>query len=43
MTTDGYFKNITTLFGINVVDSWKGYKFHLGYNHQHKDIDVMVL
>ena len=41
VTIDGYFRNTITLFGINVVDSWKGYKFHLGHTHRHKEIDII--
>ena len=32
VTSCGYFRIITTLFGINVTDAWKAYKFHLSRN-----------
>ena len=41
ITADGFFRNITTLFGINVVDSWKGYRYHLDRSHRHKNIDLI--
>jgi len=37
---DGYFHIITTLFGMVITDCWKAYKFHLGNQHQHKNISI---
>lgn len=42
VTQDGYFRIITTIFGICVVDAWKGYKHHLKCTrHRHKDCELM--
>ena len=40
ITQDGYFRLITTLFGIIVTDSWISYKFHMHPNHRHKIIGI---
>ena len=29
-TEDGYFRIITTIFGICITDAWKAYRYHLG-------------
>ncbi|GFH47221.1 hypothetical protein CTEN210_08413 [Chaetoceros tenuissimus] len=41
VTRDGYFRIITTVFGICVVDCWRGYRHHLSPRHRHKDIDLL--
>jgi len=41
ITTNGYFRIITSLFGITVVDAWKGYVWHCGPNHRHKKINLL--
>ncbi|GFH45724.1 hypothetical protein CTEN210_02198 [Chaetoceros tenuissimus] len=41
VTRDGYFRIITTVFGICVVDCWRGYKHHLSPRHRHKDMDLL--
>ena len=49
VTSDGFFRIITTLFGITVVDAWRGYKRSLLTTHRHKNVpllkfvDMMVL
>lgn len=40
ITQDGYFRMVTTLFGICVTDAWKGYKHHLRNQHRHKNITL---
>ena len=40
MTTCGFFRINTTLFGINITDAWKAYKFHLSENHRYKHIEI---
>jgi len=40
VTEDGYFCIITTLFGMEITDCWKAYRFHLGNQHQHKNISI---
>ena len=40
VTDDGYFRLVTTLFGIIVTDCWKGYNFHLPVNHRHKGLEL---
>jgi hypothetical protein len=41
ITNNGYFRCITTLFGICVTDAWKGYQYHLGVRHRHKGQELM--
>lgn len=41
VTQDGYFRIITTVFGMCVVDCWNAYKHHLPRNHRHKDCELM--
>ena len=36
----GFFRLATTLFGLCVVDAWKGYKHHLCPRHRHYDIGI---
>jgi hypothetical protein len=33
VTQDGYFRIITTLIGITVVDAWRAYRFHSNAHH----------
>jgi len=40
VTEDGYFRIMTMLFGMVITDCWKGYKFHLGNRHRHKNIAI---
>ena len=40
VTEDGYFRIITSVFGICVVDCWNAYKWHLPDNHRHKHCDL---
>jgi Transposase IS4 len=40
ITEDGYFRLITTLFGIVVTDAWKGYQHHIHINHRHKGMEL---
>ena len=40
VTDDGFFRLVTTLFGIVVVDCWKGYNHHLPANHRHKGLEL---
>jgi len=40
ITEDGFFRIITTLFGMGITDCWKAYKFHLGNRHRHKNISI---
>jgi len=41
ITECGYFRNLTTVFGICVVDCWKGYMHHLPKGpHRHKDMGI---
>ena len=37
---DGFFRIITSLFGITVVDCWNAYKYHMHVRHRHKDIKL---
>ena len=37
----GYFRCITTLFGMTITDCWNGYKHHLSGKHRHKAISIM--
>lgn len=41
VSEDGYFRCITTLFGICVTDAWKGYQYHLPNKHRHKGIEIL--
>ena len=41
VTTDGYFRLVTTLIGMCITDAWKGYTYHLGVNHQHKNMKIL--
>jgi len=41
ITQCGFFRVVTTLFGVTVVDAWRGYMWHLGTNHRHKKIPLM--
>ena len=41
VTSDGYFHIITTLFGITVVDAWRGYKRSLMESHRHKNLSLL--
>ena len=40
VTEDGFFRLVTTLFGIVLTDCWKGYSYHLPMNHRHKGIEI---
>ncbi len=40
VTKCGYFRIITTLFGITVTDCWKAYRFHLSNKSRHKSIPM---
>ena len=31
-----------TIFGMTVVDAWKGYTWHCGKNHRHKKVNLLV-
>ena len=42
VTQCGYFRNITTLFGIVITDAYKGYLFHLNRNHRHKNMELLA-
>jgi len=39
-TEDGYFRIITTIFGICITDAWKAYRFHIGNRHRHKQMTI---
>ena len=41
VTQDGYFRIVTSVFGMCVVDCWSAYKHHLPNNHRHKNIELM--
>ena len=49
MAEDGYFRILTTVFGICVIDVWRGYQAMCKPNHRHYDIpmkpfvDVLIL
>ena len=49
VTADGYFRIITSLFGITVVDAWRGYRRSTRPSHRHhnlpllKFVDMLVL
>lgn len=40
VTENGYFRLVTTMFGIVVTDCWRAYRFHLHSNHRHKGMEV---
>jgi hypothetical protein len=40
VTMTGYFRIITTIFGICVTDCWKAYRYHLNKQHRHKDMEM---
>jgi hypothetical protein len=40
LTNNGYFRIITTLFGMMVTDAWNAYRYHLDYRHRHKNIPI---
>jgi hypothetical protein len=40
VTHDGFFRCITTIFGMLLTDAWKAYMFHLNPNHRHKKISI---
>jgi hypothetical protein len=42
ITTDGFFRLVTTLFGMTVTDASRAYQFHLPHNHRHKSIDIIA-
>ena len=41
LTQCGYFRIITTVFGICVTDCWNAYKFHNNYRHKHNKIGIV--
>lgn len=41
VTQDGYFRIITTLIGITVVDAWRAYRFHSNEHHRHNNIELL--
>jgi hypothetical protein len=41
VTQDGFFRLLTTIFGVCVVDVWNGYKYHLPDRHRHKECELM--
>jgi len=41
ITHDGFFRIVTTLFGVCVVDAWMGYKWHCHPNHRHKTLPLL--
>ena len=41
VTQDGFFRIVTTLFGVTVVDCWVAYRWHLHHNHRHKNISLI--
>lgn len=41
VTQDGYFRIITTLIGITVIDAWRAYRFHSNENHRHNNIELL--
>ena len=40
VTQDGYFRIITTIFGMTVTDTMKGYRHHLPGLHRHKHVST---
>lgn len=43
VTQDGYFRIITTVFGMCVVDCWNSYRHHLHQKHRQKDCDLISM
>ena len=41
VTEDGFFRLVTTLFGIVVTDCWKAYCWHLPQQHRHADLELI--
>ena len=41
ITTDGFFRIATTLFGLTITDAWLAYKHHLHPRHRHKRITIV--
>ena len=41
VTEDGYFRLVTSLFGIVVTDCWKSYLWHLAPQHRHQGIEIV--
>jgi hypothetical protein len=41
VTQNGHFRIVTTIFGMTVVDAWKGYIWHCGKNHRHKKVKLL--
>ena len=41
LTQNGYFRIVTTIFGMTVVDAWKGYIWHCGPNHRHRKVNLL--
>ena len=40
VTEDGYFRLVTSLFGIVVTDCWKSYMWHLAPQYRHQGIEI---
>jgi hypothetical protein len=40
VTMTGYFRIITSMFGICITDAWKAYRYHLNRQHRHKDMEM---
>lgn len=42
ITTDGFFRIITTFFGICITDAWRGYRHHMPKeNHRHANVSII--
>ena len=41
ITTDGYFRIATSVFGMTVIDMWHGYRHHLNHQHRHKSLTAV--
>ena len=41
VTCDGFSRLLTSLFGMNVVDSWRAYRAHSTASHRHKDVQLL--
>jgi hypothetical protein len=41
VTNCGYFRLLTTVFGITIVDCWRAYCHHLNDSHRHKNIELL--
>jgi hypothetical protein len=41
ITHSGWFRLVTTLFGMSVTDCWKAYKHHMDAKHRHKDMEFI--